>query len=199
MGQFHKSLKQCSTEVHQLLDRQSILRYLPSESLSKDTYTKILIQYYVGYQSWQQLFDEALSRLDLDSTWRIDLCLEALKKEVEALGVAYKPQRLPAAMKLRSEAEYLACAYVFKGSSLGARMILSKLQSNPAINSGPDYYFFEAQANAGTESWKKWLERLEQEARVREISVEQIQLATLDCFETVYDWFGRLAIEVQVS
>jgi heme oxygenase len=186
----HQQLKEKTKYIHSLLEEKSVFRYYMSKGLTSHEYLAIIAKTLQAYAQWQKQLDIFIFNSHLDNFWRIDLKSNLLNKELAVVNNIDFSSTIPP-LSLENIADYLACAYVFEGSKLGSKVIYKTLTHNENLNQQEFYYFRQlAQSTSDHITWSHWMELFECYVSEKCISIDDITSGAVNCFETLYAWFG---------
>lgn len=140
MNELHKILRDNTQDIHNKLEKESLLVAYMSQDLTQSGLFNILIQTYTAYLQWQLQLDNSFFKFKVDKRFHIDLHYRHLLPDDKSVDIDTKNLQIPH-LKINKIEHYLGCAYVFEGSKLGAKIIYNSLLNNKNLSLNSIQYF----------------------------------------------------------
>lgn len=171
MTDLFSDLKQHTAASHQALESTFPFNtMLKPESFSTQSYTDNLMILASFHQYVAQKMKQNPQTKDLEALLQSCATVEAIVRDLDQLGIPSPAQHFDAGLASDNMADMVAAAYVWMGSSMGAKILHHWLQQNDYDHLPTHYY---AHMRTLGRQWRPFMERAQTLAEQHSISQQR--------------------------
>jgi heme oxygenase len=175
----HEALKEATKAIHSQLHNVAPFQTLLSEQINQDQYQKLLRAHFIYFEQMERHFSQITNRFEHEAN-----VLHWLRLDLDRLGESILQKQLTSIVDIPINfSSYIGYCYVKQGSTLGARILLKRLQNCLAIDNSATR-FFQGYGEHTTAVWQQFLAYLE--SNEQDLDMQQVCDSAESSFQLIY-------------